>query len=269
MTAFQRAVVQIIRKTPEWMVSEFQQIGEDMSSYKWRIGDLVNQLWEGVQMYDLLDEDGEKLTAMHVYSAAATLCRREVSSRTIRYYALQSDFYPTEVRQEYDPPLTHSHFDYARRCKNGVIWREILEWAMEKIDERGFPPPVGLLQAHFEPEHIPSDPPEVSGELATYFLDHTLFDEVNEGVEITAIVQNAISAIRMLQDYVDVIFTVPYERQKVRQHIWALRQALAAHVFAPSERPTERLTQEQVDEHIDKTLEVAVGVYQQEVEEIK
>ena len=86
-----------------------------------KVGDVANFLVLRAAMSEL------RVTQDRVYKAVGNIFGK--SSRTIRYYAEQSAFYPQAVRDEYEV-LPFSHFVMARSYhqRTGRDWREVLNY---------------------------------------------------------------------------------------------------------------------------------------------
>lgn len=67
---------------------------------------------------------GMPVTHETIYQAVGNLSGK--TPRTVRYYAEASNFFPPEVREEFDM-LSFAHFVFARSC--GDNWRTVLEYA--------------------------------------------------------------------------------------------------------------------------------------------
>jgi len=85
------------------------------------IGDIANELT------DYATASGFKVTKKMVHTAVGSFCGK--SERTVRYYAETAEFYPKDVRDEYDV-LSFAHFVFAKSL--GQLWCEPLKYAKIK-----------------------------------------------------------------------------------------------------------------------------------------
>ncbi|MHC4748259.1 MAG: hypothetical protein ACYTFW_00150 [Planctomycetota bacterium] len=107
---------------------ELVMLREQKRSVYFRIGDIANEL--------ILIHKGT-LSANKVYRAMSSYC--DTAPRTIRYYAETANFYPIDIREEYDM-LPFSHFDLARNF--GDHWEEVLQlgaqnpyWSRNRLEK--------------------------------------------------------------------------------------------------------------------------------------
>jgi hypothetical protein len=87
------------------------------------IGDIANELTERSTAIGL------PVTNLDVHRAVGRFCGK--SARTVRYYAEMANFFPVEVRQEFDM-LPFTHFRFARTL--GRRHRQVLEFAQAHPD---------------------------------------------------------------------------------------------------------------------------------------
>jgi len=152
---FGKGVKAVLIGTPNEIQDELLQLGENMGASRWRIGDLALLLVEMVKQTKLKDASGNLVGAAHVYFAVSIMVKGEIKPRTVEYYASLADFYPPTLRSDYEP-LPFSVFYYARTF--GDKWRDVLDFAMEYVEEHGTIPTVGHLAKQFEAINEPPEP---------------------------------------------------------------------------------------------------------------
>lgn len=117
-------VQEIIYATPENLRTMLAQAGDDLDRLKWVIGDAACLLRALVKEHSL------DATVASVYIAVSIMSGRAVSPRTVEYYAINAQFYPPPVRDEYSI-LRMCHFNLARLYDDR--WQDILNLAMAKF----------------------------------------------------------------------------------------------------------------------------------------
>ena len=117
-------VREVLVKTPDEVQNLLLQLGENIGSQRWQIGDITNDLREAFR----------DIPAVAVYTAVAIMVKREVFPRTVAYYAMQAEFFTPEIREAYEP-LPFSHFDAARM--QGDRWRDFLDLSLGRLEKDG------------------------------------------------------------------------------------------------------------------------------------
>jgi len=131
---------------PPDTVSELIAIGQSVTQNAWRIGDITNDC---IYLNQLAGND---ITKQTIYQAVGAFVGR--ASRTVRFYAEVSEFYPKTIRQQFEV-LSFDHFRFAMKFNH---WSEILSYATNNMDDRGRPASVDHLIAVFSyPEQEQED----------------------------------------------------------------------------------------------------------------
>lgn len=115
------------------VIAELMRYGQMADDGCWGIGDITSQLAKS------------SAPLAEVYGTVAFYCGR--AKRTVREYRLVCEFYPSEVRQEYQS-LSFAHFRIAKRLDD---WRAALEWAASECA------PVDAMVEKFSPAVVAED----------------------------------------------------------------------------------------------------------------
>lgn len=111
---------------PEDLQNKLMGLEFTLTRAYFEIGDIANDL---IGYVPQLTRDGTRVvTQQDVFDAVGYFCHR--AGRTVRYYAETAEFYPLEVRAEFDM-LPFGHFVVARSF--GSRWKDVLEYAREHI----------------------------------------------------------------------------------------------------------------------------------------
>jgi len=181
-------------------------IGVSISSDKWRLGDLTNEI------KDIVREHREDVFMPAVYKFISVLTSEQVSARAVEYYASLSGFYDRDIRDQYSV-LSHSHFAKARTYESQ--WRDCLEFAMSYIDEFGRAPSVAWLDANYHSgdmqiieqasdsdDNIPYETSKVK------YLLHSITTNFQELVGLLQVTQQHGALLDKINDVLDEIKTL-------------------------------------------------------------
>jgi hypothetical protein len=129
---------------PDALFLQLQAIAHDWRREKWSIGDVTNVICQ------MVAENHDRITNEHVYEFVSIALNRELSARTVRYYAGLSSYFDEATRTKY-VDLPYSHFVFARSYGDKAL--DILALSQTQCDVTGKPPSVEWLQGaiHFVP----------------------------------------------------------------------------------------------------------------------
>jgi hypothetical protein len=184
----------LILRVPDSIYNQLQAMSLRWKADRWTVGDITNQIKQQVKEH-LLD-----CSIMDVYSYVSMALGEEISARTVEYYSAIAEFYPLEIRQEYDD-LSFAHFALAMRY--GSAWCDILHLALDLLELRGRVPSVAYLEAEYQRNlagnsiAMPEEPPDM---LFQDQIDPSQ-DLVNDVVAVATypIVQTVAKALEGLQ----------------------------------------------------------------------
>lgn len=123
---------------PQSYLDELIQIRDDMTNSYWKIGDIANAIC-AFSIANRLPAD-----KMRVYAAVGLVVGK--AQRSVRLYSFISNFYPYSARKEYEV-LPYYHFVLAAQFESGTRWKEVLDTAMDFIDNYGVPPTLEKLSS--------------------------------------------------------------------------------------------------------------------------
>ena len=118
---------------PDEFQEELLQIKESVLDQSFRLGDIAR---------DCTLRNPEETKAC-VYRAVGSFCGKK--SRSVREYADIAEYYPAPVRQRFEV-LSFDHFRTAYKKENSI---QMLEWAVEQVDELNRPATVDAMIAEF------------------------------------------------------------------------------------------------------------------------
>lgn len=204
--SIENEVKAILKATPSSVSDELLQIGEQIGYDRWRIGDITNHLISEVKKQKLRDEFGDPVSLQAVYVAVSIMAKREVAPRTIEYYSMLADFFPKEVRDQYEP-LPFSHFNFARQ--HGDDWKKVLEAAAEHVELYGTIPSEGYLESMFD--EPPTEPASGTDQEHAYIPITQPYTGMElQTVSVTTLLKSALSALTSLRSLID---RVPNDRK--------------------------------------------------------
>lgn len=127
---------------PKHLQDELIQIGEDLSRQTFRVGDI------SISITDYVSANNMQCTKRDVWRAVGAFVGKSASS--IQSYEALAQFYPPEVRQQYEV-LSSSHFREAMKIDSSTDynWRTVLDYAMDRIEVYGRPATVDELRKVF------------------------------------------------------------------------------------------------------------------------
>ena len=143
----------VLKSLPDRTVIELQAIANDTRRHSWRIGRIVNEINQVIEL-DPAHYPG--WSRIDVSEAVSICLEHEYSAKTIRDFAsLESIFTPAQQQQFSDLPF--SHFRFAATL--GPRRLDVLELSAHQMGESGRPPSVDWLYHQFFAET--PDAPEV------------------------------------------------------------------------------------------------------------
>ena len=145
--------LEVLKSLPDRTVIELQAIANDTRCHSWRIGRIVNEIYQVIEA-DTAQYPG--WSRIDVSEAVAICLEHEYSAKTIRDFAnLESIFTPAQQQQFSDLPF--SHFRFAATL--GPRRLDVLELSAHQMGEVGRPPSVDWLYHQFFAER-PEEPDE-------------------------------------------------------------------------------------------------------------
>jgi hypothetical protein len=123
---------------PEYLQTELINIRDNSTKTAWRLGSVVGEVRQYCENNKIIASDADIHSAIGSFAGKA--------SRTIREYAHLAEFYPEQVRIDYEI-LSFDHFRVAATFGSG--WMDVLEWAVQQCDELNRPATVDAMEAHF------------------------------------------------------------------------------------------------------------------------
>ena len=135
--------IEVLKSLPDRTVIELQAIANDTRRHSWRIGRIVNEI---NQVIELDPEHYPGWSRIDVSEAVSICLEHEYSAKTIRDFAsLESIFTPAQQQQFSDLPF--SHFRFAATL--GPRRLDALELSAHQMGEQGRPPSVDWLYHQF------------------------------------------------------------------------------------------------------------------------
>ena len=127
---------------PQHLQEELIQIGEDITKYTFRIGDIV------IAITDYAEANGLECSKRDIWRAVGAFIGK--AANTVQGYEALSRFFSESIRRRYDI-LSASHFRVAMQIdsQTDYSWQNVLDYAMKKIDDYGRPASVDELRRIF------------------------------------------------------------------------------------------------------------------------
>ncbi len=155
---------------PEEYKNELLAIRDRTKNDSWRIGDITNEI------IALIEASKLPISKETIYMEVSKYCGR--TARTVRYYANIAKFYSPDKREEFDV-LSFEHF---RIAANRDDWKEMLDDAVDGIEEAGRPRPVEYIAKKYIYE---------ADENCDYDLE--LMKQINEAIDSLLAMVNKLS----------------------------------------------------------------------------
>jgi len=163
----------VSRLIPKSYLEDLIQLREEMTMSYWKIGDITNAI------ITMSVANKMPIEKMKVYQAVGSVVGK--ADRSVRLYSYLASFYPPDIRKLYEV-LPYSHFVVACQYKGGSEWEEVLNKALDFMDEFGLPPSVERLSflAKGSPiKFLPEELPEITG-CETSQINQSVVDEARE-----------------------------------------------------------------------------------------